>query len=90
MSLFRLRTGKDRGQLPIEWISHLLPACLLTHSQGQRSRLKPSYEFRFEGLSNFSSFVEGLVQIQDVNPRIWKCKYKVRIKLVRELSSACF
>ena len=33
-------------------------------------RLKPSYEFHFEGLSNFSSSVEGLVQIQDVNPRI--------------------
>ena len=27
------------------------------------------YEFRFEGLSNFSTSVEGLVQI-DINPRI--------------------
>ena len=36
------------------------------------SRLNPSYEFHFEGLSNFSLSVEGLVQIQDVNPRIYK------------------
>ena len=36
----------------------------------QCSRLKPSHEFQFEGLSNFSRLVEGLVQIQDVNPRI--------------------
>ena len=28
-----------------------------------------SYEFHFEGLSNFNSSVEGLVRIQDVNPR---------------------
>jgi hypothetical protein len=32
--------------------------------------VKPSYELHFEGLSNFSCSVEGLVQIQDVNPRI--------------------
>ena len=32
--------------------------------------LKPSYEFHFEGLSNFSHPVEGLVQIQDVHPWI--------------------
>jgi hypothetical protein len=36
----------------------------------QGSRLKPSYEFQFEGLSNFKPSVEGLVQIQNVNPRI--------------------
>ena len=36
----------------------------------QCSRLKPSYEFHFEGLSNFSSSIEGLVQIQDVDLRI--------------------
>ena len=29
-----------------------------------------SYEFHFEGLSNFSASVEGPVQIQDVDPRI--------------------
>jgi hypothetical protein len=34
------------------------------------SRLKSSYEFYFEGLSNFSPSIEGPVQIQDVNPRI--------------------
>jgi hypothetical protein len=34
--------------------------------------LKLSYEFHFEGFSNSSSSVEGLIQIQDVDPRIWK------------------
>jgi hypothetical protein len=37
---------------------------------GVVSRWKPSYEFHFEGLSHFSLSDEGLVQIQDVNPRI--------------------
>ena len=37
---------------------------------GQCSRLKPSHKFHFEGLSNFTSLVEGLVQIRDVNLRI--------------------
>ena len=36
----------------------------------QCSRLKPSYEFHVEGFSNFNPSVEGLVQIQDINPRI--------------------
>ena len=36
----------------------------------QCSKLKPSYEFQFEGLSNFNPLVEGLVQIQDINLRI--------------------
>jgi hypothetical protein len=36
----------------------------------QRSRLKPSYEFHFEGRSNFNPPIEGLVKIQDVNQRI--------------------
>ena len=36
----------------------------------QCSRLKSSYELHFEGLSHFSSSVERLVQIQDVNLRI--------------------
>ena len=31
---------------------------------------KPSYGFYFVGLSNFTSSVEGLVQIRDVDPRI--------------------
>ena len=42
------------------------PATLLV----QWSRLKPSYEFHFEGRSNFSPSVERLVRIQDINPRI--------------------
>ena len=48
----------------------------------QCSRLKPSYEFHFEGLSNFSLSVEGLVQIQDVNPRIilkWNTKFIMKL-----------
>ena len=36
----------------------------------QCSRLMPSFEFHFEGLSNFNPSVEELVQIQDVNSRI--------------------
>lgn len=36
----------------------------------QCSRLRPSYEFHFERLSKFSPSVDGLVHIQDVNPRI--------------------
>jgi hypothetical protein len=36
----------------------------------QCSRLKPSYEFHFERLANFSPFVEELDQIQDVGSRI--------------------
>ena len=39
---------------------------------GHCSRLKPSYEFHFEGLSNFSSSTKRLVQIQDFNLRIYK------------------
>ena len=34
------------------------------------SRLKSSYEFHFDGFSNFSPLVEVLVRIQDVDPRI--------------------
>ena len=37
--------------------------CVVTLLEGQCSRLKPSYGFHFEGLSNFSPSVEGLVQI---------------------------
>jgi hypothetical protein len=43
----------------------------------QYSRLKPSYKFHFEGLSNFSPLVEELVQIQDINPRIQKWNIKL-------------
>ena len=39
---------------------------------GVAAYMKPSYDFHFEGLSNFSPSVEKLVQIQDVNPRIYK------------------
>jgi hypothetical protein len=48
----------------------LVPKIEFDKHEHQCSRLKPSYEFHFEGLSNFKSSVEGLVQIQDVNPRI--------------------
>jgi hypothetical protein len=33
-------------------------------------KIEPLMSFRFEGLSNFSASVEGLVQIEDVNSRI--------------------
>ena len=36
----------------------------------QCSRLKPSYEFHFERISNFSPSIDGLVQIQDANLKI--------------------
>ena len=38
----------------------------------QCSRLNPSYEFHFE----------GLVRIQDVNPKTIVLKYKTRVELV--------
>jgi hypothetical protein len=42
-----------------EWLANGgLPQC---------SKLNLSYEFHFEGLSNFSCLVEGLIQIQNVN-----------------------
>jgi hypothetical protein len=43
----------------------------------QCSRLKPSYEFHFEGFSNFRPSIERLVQIQDINPRILKWTTKL-------------
>ena len=58
--------------------------CVWTQPQdilGQCWRLKPSYEFHFEGLSNFSPSVEGLVQIWDVNPRIYKWSIKLILNL---------
>ena len=48
---------------------------------GQCSRLKPSYEFHFEGLSNFSTSIEELVQVQDVNPRIKKWNTRLILNL---------
>ena len=47
----------------------------------QCSRLKPSYEFHFEGLSNFNSSIKGLVRIQDVNLRILKWNTKLILNL---------
>ena len=41
----------------------------------------PSYEFHFEGLSNFSPLVEGLVWIQDVNLRVQKWNMKLILNL---------
>ena len=50
------------------------------------SRLKPSYEFHFEGLSNYSSSVEGLVQIQDASARIYiAMNYKTLVQIVHDL-----
>jgi hypothetical protein len=49
--------------------------------QQQCSRLKPSCEFHFEGLSTSRASVEGLVQI---NPRNIEMNYETHMKLVRE------
>jgi hypothetical protein len=59
-------------------------------SPGQCSRLKSSYEFQFEGLSNFSPLVEGLVKIQNVNSKNMKMNNKIHIKFVHELHGTCF
>jgi hypothetical protein len=65
----------------LKLISHfLVPIPNLQISPNQCSRLKPSYEFHFE----------GLVRIQDVIPRVIEMKYKTHIKLVYELYGTCF
>ena len=51
------------------------------HDCYQCSRLEPSYEFYFEGLSNFSSLAERWIQIQDVNLEIQKQNTKVILNL---------
>jgi hypothetical protein len=48
---------------------------------GQCSRLKPSYKFHFEGLLKLSSSAEGLVQIQNVDLRIYQQNKKLTLKL---------
>ena len=55
-----------------ERVSNSACVTVSCHENGrsQWSRLKPSHEFHFEWLSNFSPSVEGLVLIQDVDPRI--------------------
>ena len=44
----------------------------------------------FEMLPYFSPSVEGLVQIQHINPKIIDMKYKTNIKLVHETYGTCF
>ena len=58
----------------------------INHNHNQCSRLKPSYEFHFEGLSNFSPSVEVLVQIQ----KYIEMKCKTHIKLAHELYDTFF
>ena len=66
--------GHPEGRSPHLYVNRL--------KAEHRSRLKPSsYEFQFEGLSNFSLSVEGLVQIQDINPRIQKWNIKLILNL---------
>ena len=76
-----LRQPHDQWQ----WqpLAHWQPASQSTPYRltDQCSRLKPSFEFHFEGLSNFNSSVERLVQIQDVNPRIQKWNTKLVLNL---------
>jgi hypothetical protein len=52
--------------------------------------LKPSYQLHFEVLLNFSSSVEGLVQIQDVNLKNVEMEYQIHVKLVHESDGTCF
>ena len=69
MRMSKVRWGEVSGD--IYCLAHLIRKLLFSLEEGARwTKLKPSYEFHFEGLSNFSSLVEGLVQIQDVNSRI--------------------
>ena len=48
---------------------------LTIDARNQCSRVKPSHEFHFGGLSNFNPLVEGLVQIQDVNLKNIEMKF---------------
>ena len=58
-------TGSIQGHVGQEQI--WLSSCEV---RVQCSRSKPLYELHFEGLLNFSLWVEGLVPNQDFNPRI--------------------
>ena len=49
-------------------------------------KIEASYEFDFEGLSNFSPSVEGMVR-QSKNIEI---KYKTHIKRVHDVCDTCF
>ena len=66
-----MRGAQCKSESPCTRFVH--PIIIFSRSTKQThwcSRLKASYEFHFEGLSNFSPSVKGLVQIQDVNSRI--------------------
>ena len=64
--------GRATANADAGWVELLSRSGLANPVHGvacrQCSRLKPSYEFHFEGVSNFNASVEGLVQMQDVNP----------------------
>ena len=70
--------GSFHAVLNINWLFLKLNGSFVTNCRfsaiiephTQWSRLKPSCEFHFEGLSNFSLPTKTLVQNQDVNPRI--------------------
>ena len=69
-----IRKWVERKQVPVDSNGTTVPLV-------QCSRWKLSYEFHFEGLSNFSSSVEGRAQIQDVNLKIKKWNTKLILNL---------
>ena len=56
----------------------------------QCSRLKPSYEFHLEGLSNFNHSTEGLGSDPRRQSKNIEMEYKTHIKLVHELHGTRF
>jgi hypothetical protein len=67
---------KIRTHNPI-WLGNT--RILTNDARNQCSRLKPWYEFHFEGLSNFILKVEGMVQIQYVNRENTWMNFKKKI-----------
>ena len=80
-----------RSVLPDRWSSVRGGVfCVFLIGQNQCSRLKSSYEFHYEGLSNFNVFNWR----DGSNPRRQskniELKYKIRTKLVHGLCGTCF
>jgi hypothetical protein len=76
------------SQAPATWVG--MEVCMrekeLTKEGGhQCSRLKPSYEFHLEGLSNFSPSIEGLVSDPRHQSKNVEMKYKAHSKLVHDI-----
>jgi hypothetical protein len=57
----------------------------LVHHRCKYSRLEPSYEFHFEGLSNFSASVKKVGSNPRRQSKNVETKYITHLKLVHEL-----